>query len=270
MVTSLSSEWRQWLDDNLSRGVSERSLADTMLENNLDRDTVFQEIAEAVGRKQKALSDTSNGNCIAITEDTTGWYIAMQLEKPRIILYENFMTTEECDQLIALSMPKLSQSTIVDTENGELRSHKDRVSRGTYFALSENPFISMLDQRVARLMQCPVENEEPLQILNYQVGGEYKPHFDYFPPEQTGSANHLKRGGQRVATLIMYLNTVSEGGETIFPELNLKVAARKGSAIYFSYFENGTVDPLSLHAGSPILQGEKWIATKWIRERAYC
>jgi prolyl 4-hydroxylase len=109
-----------------------------------------------------------------------------------------------------------------------------------------------------------------LQILHYGPTGEYRPHFDYFPPDQPGSAVHTARGGQRVATLVIYLNDVPGGGETIFPEAGLSVAAKQGGAVYFRYM-NGQrqLDPLTLHGGAPVITGEKWIMTKWMRERPY-
>jgi prolyl 4-hydroxylase len=119
-------------------------------------------------------------------------------------------------------------------------------------------------------MNWPVDNGEGFQILHYGVGGEYTPHFDYFPPEQPGSATHISRGGQRVSTLVMYLNDVEEGGETTFPDVGLSVSPRAGSAVYFRYFNGaGQIDPLTLHAGAPVLAGEKWIMTKWMRQFRY-
>jgi len=74
------------------------------------------------------------------------------------------------------------------------------------------------------------------------------------------------RGGQRIASVVMYLNTPEEGGGTGFPHIGLTVTAMRGSAVYFAY-ETG--DQASLHAGLPVIKGEKWIATKWLRERPY-
>ncbi|MCX7125655.1 MAG: 2OG-Fe(II) oxygenase, partial [Gammaproteobacteria bacterium] len=146
----------------------------------------------------------------------------------------------------------------------------DRTSSGTFFQINETPFIARIDRRVSELMQLPVVNGEGLQILHYKKDAEYKPHFDYFPTEKSGSKIHVARGGQRVATLILYLNNVEEGGETIFPEINLKVQPQQGNAIYFAYTNaKSQVDPLTLHGGCPVLRGEKWIATKWMRQREY-
>ena len=194
----------------------------------------------------------------------------LTLERPDLIVFGNVLSRDECDQLIALSQSKLARSTTVDEATGRAEVHAHRTSSGTFFALNETPFIARLDARIAALMQQPVENGEGLQILNYQIGGEYKPHYDYFPPEQPGSAAHIANGGQRVATLVIYLNQVEEGGGTVFPELGLTVAPLQGSAVYFSYFNSkNQVDPLTYHGGNPVLKGEKWIATKWVRQRAY-
>jgi prolyl 4-hydroxylase len=197
--------------------------------------------------------------------------ISMTMSEPVVTLLDNVMSIEECDQLIEMSRAKLQRSTIVDPTNGQHKVITDRGSSGTHFAVNENAFISVLDRRIAELMHWPVENGEGLQILNYQIGGEYKPHFDYFPPEQMGSGVHLAKGGQRVSTLILYLNDVDQGGETIFPSIHLSVVPKKGSAIYFEYCNtSGQVDPSTLHGGAPVLSGEKWIATKWMRQRKYC
>lgn len=138
-----------------------------------------------------------------------------------------------------------------------------RTSFGTFFRLNEDDFIARLDRRIADLMHWPIENGEGIQILHYPVGGEYRSHFDYFPPEDPGSLAHLAKGGQRVSTLVMYLNDVEEGGETSFPSLKLSITPKKGAAAYFEYVNSlGQVDPLSLDAGTPVVRGEKWIATQ--------
>ncbi len=127
-----------------------------------------------------------------------------------------------------------------------------------------------LEHRIAALMNWPLENGEGLQVLRYGAGAEYKPHFDYFAPENKGNEKHLTPGGQRVSTLVLYLNDVPEGGETIFPDAHISVAAQQGSAVYFRYMNKlRQLNPLSYHGGSPVLSGEKWVMTKWMRESAH-
>jgi len=194
----------------------------------------------------------------------------MRSQQPVIAVVDDLLSLHECDELIALSKEKLKQSTIVDPLSGEIKPDVDRYSHGAVFSLGENPFIERLDRRIAELMHWPIEHGEGLQTVNYQIGGEYKPHFDYFPPHQDGNKLHVEQHGQRVSTLVIYLNDVEEGGETIFPELHLSVVPKRGSAVYFEYANSmGQLDTRSLHAGAPVRSGNKWIATKFMRNKRY-
>lgn len=192
------------------------------------------------------------------------------LAAPRVILFGNLLAADECDELIALSRGKLERSSVVNSETGAYDVHPHRTSAGTHFARGENELIRRIEARIADLVQIPVERGEPLQILHYQPGGEYRPHFDYFDPAQPGNEVVLKHGGQRIATLVMYLNDVEAGGSTVFPQVGLDVLPRRGNAVYFAYAaEDGQLDARTLHGGSPVSAGEKWIATKWFRQRPY-
>lgn len=192
------------------------------------------------------------------------------LAAPRVILFGNLLAPEECDQLIELSRGKLARSSVVNADTGSYDVHPHRTSAGTHFARGENELIRRIEARIAELVEIPIERGEPLQILHYQPGGEYKPHYDYFDPAQPGNEIVLRQGGQRVATLVMYLNDVEAGGSTVFPEIGLDVLPRRGNAVYFAYTtEQGQLDARSLHGGNPVTEGEKWIATKWFRQRAY-
>ncbi len=192
------------------------------------------------------------------------------LTAPRVVLFGNLLSVEECEQMVELSRGKLERSSVVNNETGSYDVHPHRTSYGTYFNRGENELIRRLEQRIAELVQFPIENGEPIQILHYEPGGEYRPHHDYFDPKQAGNEQVLKQGGQRIATLIMYLNDVEAGGSTVFPEVGLDVLPRRGNAVYFAYCsETGALDARSLHGGSPVGTGEKWIATKWFREQPY-
>jgi prolyl 4-hydroxylase len=192
------------------------------------------------------------------------------LTAPRVVLFGNLLSAEECEQMVELSRGKLERSSVVNNETGHYDVHPHRTSYGTYFNRGENELISRLERRIAELVQFPIENGEPIQILHYEPGGEYRPHHDYFDPKQPGNEQVLKQGGQRIATLIMYLNDVEAGGSTVFPEVGIDVLPRRGNAVYFAYCsETGTLDARSLHGGSPVGAGEKWIATKWFRQQPY-
>ena len=197
-------------------------------------------------------------------------YILFALNAPRIILFGGLLSDEECDQMVTLAEPKLTRSTVVNTATGSYDVHPDRTSRGGHFQRGENELVRRIEARISDLVSFPVENGEPIQILHYVPGAEYKPHFDYFDPKLPGNEQVLAMGGQRVATLIMYLNDVEAGGSTVFPEVGIDVLPKKGNAVYFAYTtEDNQLDARSLHGGSPVLAGTKWIATKWIRQRQY-
>jgi prolyl 4-hydroxylase len=113
-----------------------------------------------------------------------------------------------------------------------------------------------------------VNHGEGLQILRYRPGAEYRPHHDYFDPVHPGTAKILERGGQRVGTLVMYLNTPEGGGATTFPDVGLEVAPVRGNAVFFSY-DRAHPSTRTLHGGAPVTAGEKWVATKWLRQGVF-
>jgi len=191
--------------------------------------------------------------------------VAVSTDAPVVRVLENLLTLQECDDLVAEAKPRLARSLTVDVD-GRHQTDERRTSQGMFFRIGETPLIERIEQRIADLLAIPVNHGEGLQILHYQPGQEYEPHFDWFNPDQPGFSTVTARGGQRIASVVMYLNTPEEGGGTAFPRIGLTVTAMRGSAVYFAY---DTGDEASLHAGLPVLKGEKWIATKWLRERPY-
>jgi prolyl 4-hydroxylase len=215
--------------------------------------------AKVVGlrsRHPQAPVQTVNGHPVRISVST---------DMPVVRVLENLLTTDECDALIGEAKPRLARALTVDVDGRHQVDHR-RTSQGMFFAMGETPLVQRIEQRIADLLAIPVNHGEGLQILHYQPGQEYEPHFDWFNPDQPGYSAVTARGGQRIASVVMYLNTPEEGGGTAFPRIGLTVTAMRGSAVYFAY---DTGDEASLHAGLPVLKGEKWIATKWLRERPY-
>ena len=191
--------------------------------------------------------------------------IVFSMRNPRVIVFGGLLSDDECDELIALSKPKLVRSETVITSTGGSEVNAARTSEGMFFERGENPLVRRIEERIAQLVNWPLENGEGLQILHYQPGAEYKPHHDYFDPVHSGTPTILKRGGQRVGTLVMYLNTPAKGGGTTFPDVHLEVGPIKGNGVFFSYDRAHPVTR-TLHGGAPVVAGEKWVATKWLRE----
>ncbi|MCM3164768.1 MULTISPECIES: 2OG-Fe(II) oxygenase [Metabacillus] len=184
--------------------------------------------------------------------------IIARLEEPLIAILGNVLSDEECDELIRLSKDRMRRSKIGNSrELDELRT-----SSSMFFQDGENELVTRIEKRVSQIMNIPYEHGEGLQILNYQIGQEYKEHYDYFASASRPVSN------PRISTLVMYLNDVEEGGETYFPKLNFSVSPQKGMAVYFEYFyDNQTLNELTLHGGAPVIVGDKWAATQWMRRR---
>jgi prolyl 4-hydroxylase len=191
-------------------------------------------------------------------------------EKPVIAVLGGVLSPDECAALIEAARPRLQRSTVADSRSGKDVVAAHRTSFGMFFRPRETDLVARIDRRAAELMNLPEENGEGLQILHYPAGAQFPPHFDFLQDSNDANRASIARSGQRVSSLIMYLNDVEEGGETIFPRAGWAVVPQRGNAVYFEYCNGrGQCDPRSLHAGNPVARGEKWIATKWMRQRPF-
>ncbi|KAH0784302.1 hypothetical protein KY290_003900 [Solanum tuberosum] len=192
-----------------------------------------------------------------------------------------FLTDEECNHLVSLAKKELKRSAVADNESGESKLSEVRTSSGMFISKAKDPIVTGIEEKIATWTFLPKENGEDIQVLRYEEGQRYEPHHDYF----TDKVN-IVRGGHRLATVLMYLSDVEKGGETAFPEAEVStrrrsmaadnslsecakkgiaVKPRKGDALlFFSLHPNAVPDPMSLHGGCPVIEGEKWSATKWI------
>ncbi|KAJ0251054.1 prolyl 4-hydroxylase 8 [Hirschfeldia incana] len=218
-------------------------------------------------------------------EDGNGdiWVEVISWE-PRASLYHNFLTNEECEHLISLAKPSMKKSKVVDVQTGGSKDSRVRTSSGAFLRRGQDEIVGEIENRISDFTFIPVENGEGLQVLHYEVGQKYEPHHDYFSDNY-----NVKRGGNRIATVLMYLSDVEEGGETVFPaakgnisdvpwwnELSqcgkegLSVLPKKRDALLFwSARPDATLDPSSLHGGCPVIKGNKWSSTKWFHFNEY-
>lgn len=204
--------------------------------------------------------------------------------EPRAFVYHNFLSKYECNYLIELAKPHMQKSTVVDSATGKSKDSRVRTSSGTFLARGRDKVVRDIEQRISDFTFLPVEHGEGLQVLHYEAGQKYEPHYDYFQDEF-----NTRNGGQRIATVLMYLSDVEEGGETVFPaakgnissvswwnELSecgkkgLSVKPKMGDALLFwSMNPDATPDPSSLHGGCAVIKGNKWSSTKWLRINEY-
>uniref|UniRef100_A0A1D1YFT2 procollagen-proline 4-dioxygenase n=1 Tax=Anthurium amnicola TaxID=1678845 RepID=A0A1D1YFT2_9ARAE len=224
----------------------------------------------------KRPNQVSNGGLDPTRVTQLSWH-------PRAFLYEGFLSHDECDHLVNLAKDKLEKSLVADNDSGKSIMSTVRTSSGMFLQKKQDEVVSRIERRIASWTFLPEENGEAMQILHYELGQKYEPHFDYFHDK----ANQ-ELGGHRVATVLMYLSNIQKGGETIFPSAEDKLSqvkddtwsdcARKGYAVkpkkgdallFFSLHPDATTDSDSLHGSCPVIEGEKWSATKWIHVSSF-
>ena len=181
---------------------------------------------------------------------------------PHVLCSEGFMTAAECSYLKSSLERAFQPSLVVDPATGQMIAHPVRKSDWAVFGVhAEDLVVNALNRRIAALSGTRLDQGEPLQLLRYRAGGEYRPHMDALPPTQPN---------QRILTVLVYLTDDYEGGETSFPRTGLSFRGRTGDALLFrNVAADGSPDPMALHSGLPVSSGEKLIASRWIRERRF-
>ncbi|WP_347302019.1 2OG-Fe(II) oxygenase [Croceibacterium sp. TMG7-5b_MA50] len=169
-----------------------------------------------------------------------------------------FLTPAECLHLADSAAPTLQPASVVDPRTGALVQHPVRRAHATSFPfVAEDMVIHAINRRIAAATRLPVANGEPLQVLGYGTGHEYRLHSDALP---AGEAN------QRVSTVLIVLQDGFTGGETAFPQLGWQWRGRLGEALHFPSLDPaGRADGRMVHAGLPVGAGVKLIASRWIR-----
>ena len=274
---SITPALRQWIIDQARAGHRPEAVLEAMKSSGWQEDVALEAMETVLGGLLKAHVEQPTlpvaervpepaleGSPATLRAHDRDVRVLMSLHEPRVVVFADVLSDAECDELVELAGARLARSHTVDTATGESEVNEARTSEGMFFTRGEFPVCARLEARLAALVNWPVENGEGLQVLRYRPGAEYKPHYDYFDPAQPGTPTILKRGGQRVATIIVYLNTPTRGGGTTFPDAKLEVAPQKGHAVFFSY-DRPHPATRSLHGGAPVLEGEKWVATKWLR-----
>jgi prolyl 4-hydroxylase len=273
----ITAELRRWIVAQAAAGVGPDQVLAAMKQSGWDDDVALDAIevtledflrdrSPAASPVESALPTPQLGdglNELLLGEHPVSLVVSMQ--SPRLCVFDGFLSDGECDEMTRAAAARLTRSETVQVNTGGSEVNPARTSEGMFFERGESALCTKIEARIAMLVGWPVERGEGLQVLRYQVGAEYKPHFDYFDPLHSGTPAILARGGQRVATVIMYLNTPAQGGATVFPDAGLTVAARKGRAVFFSY-DRADPSARTLHGGAPVLCGEKWVATKWLRQ----
>ncbi|HEY9105776.1 MAG TPA: 2OG-Fe(II) oxygenase [Roseateles sp.] len=274
----ITPELCAWIAEQTRAGHPSESVLAAMLGSGWDESIARQALARTLG--QPTTPAAAPGATVGLPEPDLGRFapvvdagdrqvkVVMALRQPRVIVFSDLLSEDECDGIVALAAKRLARSETVATAADGSEVNAARTSDGMFFERCETELIRRVESRIATLLRWPLDHGEGLQVLRYRPGAEYQPHYDYFDPGHVSTPNILKRGGQRVGTLVIYLNTPEAGGSTIFPDIGLDVAPVKGNAVFFSY-DRPHPSTQTLHGGSPVIAGEKWVATKWLRQGVF-
>tara|TARA_R110001606_G_C15250684_1_gene637349 strand:- start:85 stop:666 length:582 start_codon:yes stop_codon:yes gene_type:complete len=183
-----------------------------------------------------------------------------------LYVMDNVLTPEECKELIKMAEPEMeSSSTVGKTIHGY------RTSSNTYISKdNDNDLIQKINLVTEGLTELPIDNQEDICIVRYLEGEEYKKHCDYMADNQTDEGiAELERGGDRVFTVMIYLNDEFEEGGTLFITPNIEVRPKTGRCVIWRNYLNGKPNTNSMHAGLPVKNGEKHIGVKWVRQNKF-
>jgi len=187
---------------------------------------------------------------------------------PRILVGRGFASAPECDWLVEMARPRTVAAQLYDPHTGkgfESRNIRDN-SAAAFGILETGILLCAMRSRLKASLALDGHHFEPLMVLHYETGQQFAPHFDFIDPDQPGLHEDIAQKGQRVATLLIYLNDDFTGGETAFAKLGCSFKGGKGDALMFwNIDEEGRPDRRMLHAGMPPLSGEKWVLSQWIR-----
>ncbi|XP_077233433.1 2-oxoglutarate (2OG) and Fe(II)-dependent oxygenase superfamily protein [Tasmannia lanceolata] len=249
---------------------------------------LFQDISVSTPR-QRLLEGVDEGgeSVLAMHHGKTGDSLVTEIPfqvlswKPRALYFPKFATPEQCQSIIKIAKTSLKPSTLA-LRKGETDENTKgtRTSSGTFISASEDETgtLDIIEKKIAMATMIPRSHGEAFNVLRYEIGQRYHSHYDVFNPTEYGPQQ-----SQRIASFLLYLSDVEEGGETMFPFENglnmdigydykkcigLKVKPHQGDGLlFYSVFPNGTIDQTSLHGSCPVIKGEKWVATKWIRDQ---
>ena len=236
---------------NGSGGAADWAAALRLLENAAVSDPVAADQLALVGAMSLARDGTPTTAPASRTLSTA----------PDVRHFPGLFTPAECAHIAQAASDLIEPSRVVDPVTGRQRPDPVRTSDGAVIGPArEDLVIRALNLRIAAASGTDVAQGEPLAVLRYAPGQQYRPHHDALP----GVAN------QRGWTMLVYLNEGYRGGETRFLATGLTVRGRGGDGLLFRNLDNaGDPDPLAQHAGLPVEAGTKWLCTRWIRQAPF-
>ncbi|XP_054454254.1 prolyl 4-hydroxylase subunit alpha-3 isoform X1 [Anoplopoma fimbria] len=238
--------------------------------NNLRTRDTYERLCQSQGSQQRMQFENprlfcdyfTNGNPKLLLLPVRREVLSL---KPYVVLYHNFISDTEAEDIKTTAQPGLKRSVVAAGEKQATAEY--RISKSAWLKGSAHSTVGKLDHKISMLTGLNVKHPygEHLQVVNYGIGGHYEPHFDH--ATSPSSPVFKLKTGNRVATFMIYLSSVEAGGSTAFIYANFSVPVVEKAAIFWwNLHRNGQGDADTLHAGCPVLIGDKWVANKWIHE----
>lgn len=284
-IELIPDTWREWLIHNRDRGCDRDEMIELAMAQGLPRNSieavlnftspgVIMQAKNSAQRSTAALEfSESSGKTdelsmldwfLASLTDSKNMPRAWKLDTPLAQVYEipNLLSLEECKLVIESINEALEPSTIT------LERNNYRNSRTCHLSKVTPTLAKKLDHRFAKLLGVDPRFSEPIQGQRYDIGQQFKEHTDWFEPGTEEFITHATIGGQRTWTIMVYLNVVEKGGETSFRKLDRSYTPIPGFGLAWNnLLADGTPNQFTLHEALPVQSGNKWVITKWFRQR---
>ncbi|WP_293878147.1 MULTISPECIES: 2OG-Fe(II) oxygenase [unclassified Sphingomonas] len=205
------------------------------------------------------------GARVAARLDANPAMIAAGIAGVQVYYHLDFLDAAQCDTLIALiDANRRPSSLLSDRQDPDFRT-SDSCDMNRYA-----PEVQPIDEAIAGLLGMAPDHGETMQGQRYAPGQHFRAHHDYFHDTESYWQQMQASGGQRTWTTMIYLNDVADGGATWFPQAGFKIAPRRGLLLAWNNMNpDGTPNALTLHEGTAVVEGTKYIVTKWFRERSW-
>lgn len=205
------------------------------------------------------------GRAVAARLDADPYARNAGLDTAQFYYVDHFLDDEQCDALIAVIDADRRPSTLLtDRGNASFRTSEScDMNRWS-------EIVRPIDEAIADLLGIAPENGETMQGQRYAPGQLFRAHHDYFHEYESYWPKMRDSGGQRTWTAMIYLNDVEEGGATWFPLAGIRVAPKRGLLLAWNnMMPDGSPNTRTVHEGMPVVDGVKYIVTKWFRESSW-
>ncbi|MFT4607819.1 MAG: prolyl 4-hydroxylase [Arenicella sp.] len=264
----ISDDWKVWIWHNLGRGCSKDVIFKQLIEHGFAWHVVKVELnyEPSVPLNEINMSEAIDQSKFDYQPNS----IARRIESDELEIYsiDSFLNLQECQELSEVILANLEASTTVSNAAGV--SNSGRTSSTCFFNVSDpqHALAFSVSERISRLIGINHGYAETVQGQAYNPGEEYKAHNDWFEPgtPELESQAGVAVGGQRTWSVVIYLNEVELGGETVFERAGVTVHPKPGNVVFWNNLAgDGSTNQNALHQACPVKKGQKVVLTLWYR-----